>query len=431
MQLQRPLSPTFQQRMLTDPNYMAIQNQVQNGMSMAPARGGPIEAIARALTGGLAGMNMNKLQGQYQSAEDSRNKTVLDALNFGRDQPAGPQAYGDGTTINWNQGRKGNMNDVIQNLAMNPETVDLATTLTTDQIKNQQAIDMMRAKQEYEANAPLTFAQKSEQVASLDGTLYPKYSPDLANRFPSGAAPAQIGDGTLLPPPANTQSGGAQTPPTAAQSVYGTAPSKQRTPTVDAMSPKAKLAYDEGVAKDQADKTVLYKSIQSKMPQVAATIDQLRTLAKTAAYSPIENKVNDVRRAMGQPVSQGAVDRAKYMATVRDVLLPQLRETFGPQFTQIEGEKLEASLGDPNLSPEEKDAALTSYLEQKMATLQSLGREIGAPPTVGVSSTVGGTTPTAPAASAQMAKPTSAQEFQALPSGTQFMAPDGTIRVKP
>lgn len=114
MQLQRPLSPTFQQRMLTDPNYMAIQNQVQNGMSMAPARGGPIEAIARALTGGLAGMNMNKLQGQYQSAEDSRNKTVLDALNFGRDQPAGLQAYGDGTTINWNQGRKGNMNDVIQ-----------------------------------------------------------------------------------------------------------------------------------------------------------------------------------------------------------------------------------------------------------------------------------------------------------------------------
>jgi len=426
----RPLSPTFQQRMLTDPSYMANQSLIQNGTSMAPARGGALEAVARALTGGLAGANMRDLQTQYQGAQDSRNQAVIDALDLGKNLPAESKKYGDGTTINWNA-RPGSTDNVIQALAGNPETTDVATTMMGDQIKTQNDINAMKAKQEFEANAPLTSAQKAEQIVGVDGTVVPKYDPTLTNRFP--AQTAQNGDTTLLPPPAGTQSGGsgAQTPPTAAQSVYGTAPSKQRTPTVDAMSPKAKLAYDEGVAKDQADKTVLYKSIQSKMPQVAATIDQLRTLAKTAAYSPIENKVNDVRRAMGQPVSQGAVDRAKYMATVRDVLLPQLRETFGAQFTQIEGEKLEASLGDPNLSPEEKDAALTSYLEQKMATLQSLGREIGAPPTVGVSSTVGGTTPTAPAASAQMAKPTSAQEFQALPSGTQFMAPDGTIRVKP
>ena len=47
-------------------------------------------------------------------------------------------------------------------------------------------------------------------------------------------------------------------------------------------------------------------------------------------------------------------------------VLPLLKATFGAAFTVSEGDKLSATLGDINLSPDEKDAALDAFIEQKM-----------------------------------------------------------------
>jgi hypothetical protein len=89
------------------------------------------------------------------------------------------------------------------------------------------------------------------------------------------------------------------------------------------------------------------------------------------------------RRQLGFGGTEGAQARQEYINTVRNVLFPQLRATFGAQFTAKEGEALIATLGDPDLSPEEKDASLRAFLDQKKQTIGSMQRELGQPNTMG------------------------------------------------
>ena len=65
-------------------------------------------------------------------------------------------------------------------------------------------------------------------------------------------------------------------------------------------------------------------------------------------------------------------------------MLPILKQTFGTQFTDAEGQRLEGTLGDVNLSPQEKQSALQEWikskvtnLETKKRTMEELMRQIG------------------------------------------------------
>ena len=57
-------------------------------------------------------------------------------------------------------------------------------------------------------------------------------------------------------------------------------------------------------------------------------------------------------------------------------MLPLLRQTFGAAFTEREGQSLKNTLGDPDKSPEEKDAVLRSFISQKLAQVESLQRQV-------------------------------------------------------
>ena len=59
--------------------------------------------------------------------------------------------------------------------------------------------------------------------------------------------------------------------------------------------------------------------------------------------------------------------------------MPLLRDTFGAQFTEREGESLKATLGSPNVSPKEKDAVLRSFIKQKKRNIQDLRRQTNMP----------------------------------------------------
>ena len=78
-------------------------------------------------------------------------------------------------------------------------------------------------------------------------------------------------------------------------------------------------------------------------------------------------------------VGEGAVARKEYITRVDNEVLPLLRQIFGAQFTQKEGESLKATLGDPDASPEEKDAVLKSFIETKIAQARTLKRRTGQP----------------------------------------------------
>lgn len=119
-----------------------------------------------------------------------------------------------------------------------------------------------------------------------------------------------------------------------------------------------------------------YKNMVSKMPELEQTVDILSTLGKKATYTKA-GQIYDIAMREGLGLStEGSVARAEYEAVVNNQILPLLRDTFGAQFTEREGESLRRTLGDVNKTPEEKDAVLRSFIEQKVKSIESLGRKI-------------------------------------------------------
>lgn len=141
---------------------------------------------------------------------------------------------------------------------------------------------------------------------------------------------------------------------------------------------EVKAAESAGTAlgKSEAEKVKSLGSQKSKIPQLMDTVKRLSELGQEANYTYGSRAKDAALRELGLPVSKGAVARAEYISLVDNQILPLLRDTFGSQFTEREGQSLKATLGDPNLSPQEKDAVLRSFIDQKKANIQSLEREV-------------------------------------------------------
>ena len=120
--------------------------------------------------------------------------------------------------------------------------------------------------------------------------------------------------------------------------------------------------------------------IESQLPHLEQLVAELSALGKKATYTKAGQAVDIMRRQAGMDVGEGAVARKEYITRVDNEVLPLLRQTFGAQFTQKEGEALKATLGDPDASPEEKDAVLKSFIQTKIAQVATTRRRIGQQP---------------------------------------------------
>jgi hypothetical protein len=138
-------------------------------------------------------------------------------------------------------------------------------------------------------------------------------------------------------------------------------------------------AYETGFGgvegKTDAENVALAESVQSKMPGLRSVIDELTALADTATYTQSGQVMDSVKRELGLPVGQGAIDRASYIAIVDNQVLPLLKDTFGAAFTVAEGQSLRATLGDPNKSPQEKKAILDAFIQQKERDVAAMQRK--------------------------------------------------------
>ncbi|WP_298966137.1 hypothetical protein [uncultured Roseibium sp.] len=132
--------------------------------------------------------------------------------------------------------------------------------------------------------------------------------------------------------------------------------------------------------KSQAEAQSSYDSISSKMPGLYEVVDRLDKLAEDATYTLAGRALDEGMRQTGMEPRESAVARAEYIAVVDNQILPLLRDTFGAQFTQKEGETLRATLGDPNKSPVEKQALLKAFIQQKERDLQALESRLGVSP---------------------------------------------------
>jgi hypothetical protein len=100
--------------------------------------------------------------------------------------------------------------------------------------------------------------------------------------------------------------------------------------------------------------------------------EQLAKLGDAAAYTKAGQLMDYGRAQANLPPRAEAIARTKYIAMVDNQVLPLLRETFGAQFTQKEGESLKTTLGDPEKSPQEKRAVLEAFIEQKVRNIEAL-----------------------------------------------------------
>lgn len=141
----------------------------------------------------------------------------------------------------------------------------------------------------------------------------------------------------------------------------------------------AASARGTATGKDLGENEALLANMQATYPELIATVEDLSRLGKTATNTMVGRGVDWIAREGFDYGTEGAVAREEYMSRVRDVLLPLLRQTFGAQFTENEGLRLEATLGDPNKTSEEKDAALRSFVIEKGRQIESLGKRVNNP----------------------------------------------------
>lgn len=140
---------------------------------------------------------------------------------------------------------------------------------------------------------------------------------------------------------------------------------------------KREQAAQTAIGKDIGEKTGNLNSQIAKFPQLESTVLNLSALGRKATYTSAGQTWDEIIRQTGQVPREAAVARAEYISLVDNQVLPLLRDTFGAQFTEREGTSLKITLGDPNKSPEEKEAVLRSFIDQKIANIQSGARELG------------------------------------------------------
>lgn len=139
---------------------------------------------------------------------------------------------------------------------------------------------------------------------------------------------------------------------------------------------QGQVALAKKKAAADAENISTLESSASKLPQLVDTVNRLSEIGKTASYTERDKAVDYLARQIGQS-TEGSVARTEYESIVANQVLPLLRDTFGAAFTAAEGERLLSTLGNPDKSPQEKDASLRAFIRQKMNDVESLGKRYG------------------------------------------------------
>jgi hypothetical protein len=132
-------------------------------------------------------------------------------------------------------------------------------------------------------------------------------------------------------------------------------------------------AQDTSTGKAQGEAVESYKSMTSKLPGLQEVVTKLDTLAEQATSTEFGKARDYLAGQVGMSTEAGTA-RATYIATVNNQILPLLRDTFGAQFTAVEGESLKKTLGDPDLPVASKQAVLKAFIEQKVRDIEALER---------------------------------------------------------
>lgn len=156
---------------------------------------------------------------------------------------------------------------------------------------------------------------------------------------------------------------------------YKAGGARQAQKTVDlGMEPRIQSAKEESKRISETKKELVER--EASIPRLIRVVENLGKLSKKATYSIPGQAVDWVAAQSGYGATEGAKARTEYQSIIDNEILPLLRQTFGAQFTQKEGESLRATLGDVNKTPAEKQAVLSSFIDSKIGQIETLKRQI-------------------------------------------------------
>lgn len=142
--------------------------------------------------------------------------------------------------------------------------------------------------------------------------------------------------------------------------------------TQQQMLPKIRESIKEAEQQAQSRGEALseYERAKAAQPGLREVVDKLKALSDVATYTTGGKVMDTVIKELGFGATEGATARAKMESLVNNQILPLLRDTFGAQFTEKEGDSLRRTMMDINAAPEQKKQILDSFIEQKMRDLE-------------------------------------------------------------
>lgn len=339
--------------------------EVISGVAMQQS---PLAALARALTQGVAGYQGAQADKEDADIQTNRQKMMADAIGKVGTDP----------------------NSAASMLAQDPTTAPSGMQIALEMMKDKKAMEMARFKADHGGDggtpAAIKITQEAEKRLKAGDVQGANLLLQVAKTYDKGISPF------VLPDP-NTPPGTSPAIPALAPKAidgYGDAVGGIKG-TVKGAEQDAKnqsdLDYKPQIANQTAEQTEVGKAQgeavaglqdrSAQLPRLEQVVGQLSELGKKATYTMAGQAVNSTKRQLGMPVGEGAVARTEYISKVDNEILPLLRQTFGAQFTAREGDTLRNTLGDPNKSPEEKDAVLRSFIDQKKAQIVVMQQRTG------------------------------------------------------
>lgn len=136
-------------------------------------------------------------------------------------------------------------------------------------------------------------------------------------------------------------------------------------------------AAQSAVGANQGEKQVAFQNFEASLPQLEQTMGILYSVADRASYTLTNQGIDFFQNQLGFNPGDDAAARTYYENTVLNEILPLLKPTFGAAFTKTEGEWLLGTLGDINLSPTQKRAALQSRVDSWKRHYATLAAQSG------------------------------------------------------
>jgi len=127
----------------------------------------------------------------------------------------------------------------------------------------------------------------------------------------------------------------------------------------------------EASAKSRGESLSELGRAKAALPGLTEVVNKLITLSDVATYTLAGKAFDEVTKQLGFGATEGATARAKMDSLVSNQILPLLKETFGNQFTEKEGESLRKTMLDIDASPAQKKEILNAFIEQKIRDIET------------------------------------------------------------